>query len=960
VEEHLVKGRPVKKLMYKEPEKKSAIPAMKDIPFFKYQVLRALRNKGLIDPEKIEEYIARDGYMAAAKALTEMTSEEIIKVVKDSGLRGRGGAGFSTGLKWEFTSKARSDVKFMLCNADEGDPGAFMDRAIMEGDPHSVIEGMIIGAKAIGAHKGYIYVRAEYPLAIKRLQIAIEQATEAGLLGKNILGTGFDFELEIYLGAGAFVCGEETALMRSIEGKRGMPRSKPPFPALKGLWDKPTVLNNVETFANIPPIIFNGADWFRHLGTEKSTGTKVFALTGAINNVGLVEVPMGIPLRTIIYDIGGGIKNNRKFKAVQLGGPSGGCIPEGLLDTPVTYEDIVATGAIVGSGGMVVMDDSACMVNLAKFFLGFTTDESCGKCTPCRVGTRVMLKILDRISRGEGVEGDIELLIKLGNKIKDTSLCGLGRSCSNPILTTIKYFRNEYEEHIKYKRCNAMVCKELISSACQHTCPIGTEVPVYVALIARRRFKEALQVIRKDNPLPSVCGRVCSHPCEFNCKLGEVGEPVAIRALKRFAVDYGLKTGEYATPPVKPVKTKNKKVSVIGAGPAGLAAADELCKMGYPVTIFEALPEAGGMMRYGIPEFRLPRERLQWDIQNILSCGIELKTNHKVESIDSLFKDGFDAVFVAVGAHAGKKLSIPGSDLPDILLNTDFLRDVAMGKQVKLKEKVLVLGGGNIAMDVARTAVRLGAREVRLACLESRNKMPADPWEIEDAENEGVVILPARTFIEITSQNGNITGVKCSKINFRGFKDGRPDMDMIEGTEHIIEADTVIFAIGQAPETSFAQNEVELTTSGTVKADKDSLATSRPGVFAGGDAVTGTKFIIDAISAGKKTAESIDRYLQGDSLQREYKLTRPSMYVEPIELTDEEMEESIRARMPQLSPEERTNNFREIDSGLTEEMAVREARQCLRCDLGTADAIKAIEKIKKKKQSETIEAVSSK
>ncbi len=953
VEEHFLKGRPVKKLMYKEPEKKFAIPAMKDIPFFKYQVLRALRNKGLIDPEKIEEYIARDGYMAAAKALTEMTSDEIIKIVKDSGLRGRGGAGFSTGLKWEFTSKAPSDIKYMLCNADEGDPGAFMDRAIMEGDPHSVIEGMIIGAKAIGSHKGYIYVRAEYPLAIKRLQLAIEQATEAGLLGKNILDTGFDFELELYLGAGAFVCGEETALMRSIEGKRGMPRSKPPFPAQKGLWDKPTVLNNVETFANIPPIILNGSDWFRSLGTEKSTGTKVFALTGAVNNVGLVEVPMGIPLRTIIYDIGGGIKNNRKFKAVQLGGPSGGCIPESLLDTPVTYEDIVATGAIVGSGGMVVMDDSACMVNVAKFFLGFTTEESCGKCTPCRVGTKVLLKILDRITRGDGIEGDIELLIKLGNKIKDTSLCGLGKSCANPILTTIKYFRHEYEEHIKYKRCNAMVCKEIISSACQHTCPIGTEVPVYVALIAQRRFKEALHVIRKDNPLPSVCGRVCSHPCEFKCKLGDIGEPVAIRALKRFAVDYGIKTGEYTIQPVKHIKQSDKKVAIIGAGPAGLAAADELCKRGYGVTIFEALPEAGGMMRYGIPEFRLPKERLQLDIQNILSCGIELKTNHKVESIDSLFKDGFNAVFVAVGAHAGKKLPIPGNDLPDVLINTDFLRDVALGKQVKLKERVVVLGGGNIAMDVARTSVRLGAKDVLLACLEPREKMPADLWEIEDAEKEGIEILPARTFIEIMSQNGNVTGVKCAEINFHGFKEGRPDIELIEGTEHIIEAGTVIFAIGQEPETSFAKKEIELTTVGTVKVDKDSLATSMPGVFAGGDAVTGTKFIIDAISAGKKTAESIDRYLRGESQQREHKITRPSIYVEPVELTDEEIETAVRAEMPQLSPEVRIKNFKEIDLGLTEEIAVREARQCLRCDLGTEDGIKAIEKILKKKQSES-------
>lgn len=482
VEEHFLKGRPYQKLMFREPEKKTALPLMKDIPFFKYQVLRVLRNKGLIDPEKIEEYIARDGYQAVAKALTQMTPEDIIKVVKDSGVRGRGGAGFPTGLKWEFASKSRSDVKYMLCNGDEGDPGAFMDRSVMEADPHSVIEGMIIGARAIGSHYGYIYVRAEYPLAVKRLRLAIDQATEAGLLGRNILDTGFDFELDIYLGAGAFVCGEETALMRSIEGKRGMPRPRPPFPAVRGLWDKPSVLNNVETLAQIAPIILNGAEWYRSLGTEKSAGTKVFALTGAVNNVGLVEVPMGIPLRRIIYDIGGGIKNKRKFKAVQLGGPSGGCIPEQLLDTPVTYEDIVATGAIIGSGGMVVMDDNNCMVSTAKFFLDFTADESCGKCPPCRVGTKILLDILTDITEGKGTEKDMDTLEDLSRDIIATSLCGLGQTAPNPVLTTLRYFRHEYESHIRDKWCKSGVCRDLATfwideklckacGACLRACP---------------------------------------------------------------------------------------------------------------------------------------------------------------------------------------------------------------------------------------------------------------------------------------------------------------------------------------------------------------------------------------------------------------------------------------------------------------------------------------------------------
>ena len=483
VEEHFLKGRPYQKLMFKEPEQKLAIPLMKDIPFFKHQVLRVLRNKGLIDPENIDEYIARDGYIAASKALNEITMEEIIKTVKDSGLRGRGGAGFPTGLKWEFASKSKADQKYMLCNGDEGDPGAFMDRAVMEADPHSVIEGMIIGAKAIGASKGVIYGRAEYPLAVKRLQIAIDTCYENGLLGKNILGSDFTFDLEIYQGAGAFVCGEETALMRSIEGKRGMPRPRPPFPAHKGLWDKPSVLNNVETLAQIAPIILNGAEWYRALGTEKSPGTKVFALTGNIKNVGLVEVPMGIPLRTIIYDIGGGMKNKRKkFKAVQMGGPSGGCITESLLDIPVTYEDVVMTGAIMGSGGMVVMDEDTCMVSTAKFFLDFTTDESCGKCSPCRIGTKVMLDMLTDITEGRGKEGDIETLQDLSRDIIATSLCGLGQTAPNPVLTTIKYFRDEYESHIKDHWCKAGICSKLCSfhideklckgcGACLRICP---------------------------------------------------------------------------------------------------------------------------------------------------------------------------------------------------------------------------------------------------------------------------------------------------------------------------------------------------------------------------------------------------------------------------------------------------------------------------------------------------------
>jgi NADH:ubiquinone oxidoreductase subunit F (NADH-binding)/NAD-dependent dihydropyrimidine dehydrogenase PreA subunit len=445
----------------KEEKKEKPIPYMEEVPFFKDQEYIVLSNKG-IDPESIDDYIANDGYVGAAKAVLEMTDVEIIDEMKKSGLRGRGGAGFPTGMKWDFARMSQSDKKYALCNADEGDPGAFMDRSVLEGDPHAVLEGMIIAAKAIGSNEGYIYCRAEYPLAIKRLNLAIAAAKEYGLLGQNILGTDFSFELFIYKGAGAFVCGEETALMHSIEGKRGMPRPRPPFPAHQGLWKKPSVLNNVETYANVSRILRNGGDWYASYGTDDTKGTKVFALTGTVKNIGLVEVPMGTSLRTIIFDIGGGIPNKRKFKGVQLGGPSGGCVPTQFLDTKVDFASVASVGAIMGSGGMIVMDERTCMVDMARFFMDFIQDESCGKCTPCREGTKRMLDILERITKGEGRHGDIELLEELSDVIKDGALCGLGQTGPNPVLSTISRFRNEYEAHIYDKQCPSKACPALM------------------------------------------------------------------------------------------------------------------------------------------------------------------------------------------------------------------------------------------------------------------------------------------------------------------------------------------------------------------------------------------------------------------------------------------------------------------------------------------------------------------
>ena len=465
VDEHLIKGRIVKELLYKGSmeEDQKTVKSLDKVDFYKKQKRVALRNCGVIDPENIDEYIAFDGYAALGKCLTEMSPDQVIDEILKSGLRGRGGGGFPTGMKWKFAKNSVSDKKYVCCNADEGDPGAFMDRSILEGDPHAVIEAMAIAAYAIGADQGYVYCRAEYPIAVKRLQIAIKQAREYGLLGKNIFGTDFSFDMDVRLGAGAFVCGEETALMNSIEGMRGEPRPRPPFPAVKGLFGQPTILNNVETYANVPQIINKGADWFCTMGTEKSKGTKVFALGGKINNTGLVEVPMGTTLREVIYDIGGGCPNGKKFKAAQTGGPSGGCIPASELDIPIDYDNLVAIGSMMGSGGMIVMDEDNCMVDIARFFLDFTVDESCGKCAPCRIGTKRMLEILERIVEGKGQDGDIEKLEELAQSIKTTALCGLGQTAPNPVLSTLKYYRHEYEAHIYEHRCPAGQCKALLS-----------------------------------------------------------------------------------------------------------------------------------------------------------------------------------------------------------------------------------------------------------------------------------------------------------------------------------------------------------------------------------------------------------------------------------------------------------------------------------------------------------------
>ncbi|MBP8952813.1 MAG: NADH-quinone oxidoreductase subunit NuoF [Armatimonadetes bacterium] len=926
--EHLLKGRPVARLMYVSAEGEAPALDMDSIPFFALQQKIVLRNCGEIDPTNIDEYIARDGYEALAKVLTEMTPEQVIQTIKDSGLRGRGGGGFPTGLKWEFTAKAEGDVKYVVCNADEGDPGAFMDRSVLEGDPHSVIEAMTIAGYAIGAKKGYIYVRAEYPLAIERLSIALTQARGYGLLGENIFGTDHSFDIELRMGAGAFVCGEETALMASIEGKRGEPRPRPPFPAQKGLWARPTVLNNVETFANIAPIILNGPEWFASIGTETSKGTKVFALAGHVNNTGLVEVPMGTPLGTIIYEIGGGVRNKRKFKAAQSGGPSGGCIPPQFLNTPVDYESLKELGSIMGSGGLIVMDDTTCMVDLARFFIDFVQDESCGKCPPCRIGTRRMLEILERICRGEGRPGDIDLLLDLGEQIKVTSLCGLGQTAPNPVLSTIAYFREEYEEHIRDKHCRAGTCQEMMKAPCEHACPAGIDVPAYVNFMAEGQIDEAYSVIREANPFPSVCGRVCTAYCETKCRRSQLDGSVSIRLLKRTASDYRTRAWK---PELAP--RRHKKVAVIGSGPAGLTAADDLNRMGYDVTVFEKEQLPGGMMALGIPDYRLPQDVLQKEIQDIVDLGVELRTGVAFGSdvtITDLEAQGYEAIFLAIGCQQGIPLDCPGSDAEGVLDAIKFLKELALGHQPEIGKRVAVIGGGDTAIDSARSALRLGADQVHLVYRRTRDEMPAHAEEIEAAAHEGVQLHFLMAPSEIKVEDGKVAGMICQQMELGDFdSSGRRRPIPVEGSEIALDVDTVIAAIGQRIDPDCACVE---TSRGKLCADPVTLATAKANVFAGGDATEGPMTVVDAIADGHKVARSIHSYLSGEPIPEPKIRARTRVSQQVLAALETGEEERPPTPVPCIPDSYRRTGFAEVETGYSVPVACREAARCLHCD----------------------------
>jgi len=938
-QQHLLKGRIVERLLYQRPETGERVTSIGEIPFFAEQRKVVLENCGIIDPTVIQEYIARDGYAALVKVLTKMTPEQVIEEVTASGLRGRGGAGFLTGRKWQFVHDAQGDVKYVICNADEGDPGAFMDRSVLEGDPHRVIEAMAIAAYAVGANKGYVYVRAEYPLAVARLGIALDQAREMGLLGKDILGTGFDFDLDIRIGAGAFVCGEETALLASIEGRRGEPRPRPPFPAQQGLWGKPTLVNNVETYANIPTIIRNGGSWFAQYGTEKSKGTKVFALAGDINNTGLVEIPMGTPLGRIIYDIGGGIRDGRKYKAAQTGGPSGGCIPVQYLNVPMDYESLKELGAIMGSGGLIVMDDNTCMVDIARFFLDFIQDESCGKCPPCRIGTRRMLEIVTRITEGEGKEGDLELLTDLCESVRASALCGLGQTAVNPVLSTLRHFRHEYEAHIKEKRCPAAVCRALFRSPCQHTCPVGVDVPGYVELIEQGRFVEAVDLVRERNPFPAICGRVCTHPCESKCLRGQIDEPIAVQSLKRFAADYAVASGHMWHPELAP--SNGRQVAIVGGGPAGLTAAYHLRKRGYVPTVFEASDRLGGMLVWGIPEYRLPRDVIAREIADIIKLGVKVRTGEawgRDFTLDSLRGEGFEAVLLAVGAQKGMALELAGGN-GSVVDGLSFLRDANSGNGTSVEgRRIAVIGGGDVAIDAARTALRLKAKEVNIVYRRTKGEMPGHKEEIAWAEEEGVDL---RTLLapKGMASRGQAKALECIQMALGEFdSSGRRRPEPVEGSGVKVKADTVIAAVGQSIELPDDGNgALKVTRRGTIAADSNSLATSMPGVFAAGDAVSGPATLIEAIAQGERAAIAIDRYLKGEPLDRVILVGHaPPNPAEVAGADDEgEVKEMPRAAMRCRPVRERVVDFREVELGFDEACARAEASRCLHCHRST-------------------------
>jgi len=915
------------------------VPLWDEVAFFKGQKKIVLRNCGLINPEDIEEYIGIGGYQALYKVLIDGRPESIIEHIKAAKLRGRGGAGFLTGNKWDFLAKAKADEKYIICNADEGDPGAYMNRNEIEGDPHSLIEGMIIGGYVMGAAQGIIYVRAEYPLAVHRIHRAIEQAREYGLLGENILGRGFKFNLEVVEGAGAFVCGEETALIASLEDQAGRPRPRPPFPAQKGLWGKPTNINNVETWYNIVPIVSRGPAWFSDTGSAKSSGTKVFSLVGKVHSTGLVEMPLGSPLKTFIYDIGeGGSTPGRAIKAVQTGGPSGGCIPQEMFDTPVDYESLQQLGSIMGSGGMVVMDEDNCMVDVARFFVEFTHSESCGKCIPCRVGLNKLLRILNGMTHGiSGMRNRLETLEELGRMIRDCSLCGLGQTAPNPVLTTMRHFREEFEDHLRAHRCRAGVCQDLALSPCENSCPLRMNIPRFLQLYKERRIEEAFESVILDNPLPASTGRVCQHPCENRCRRSTLDEAVNMREVHRRIADTILFSDHFDAMAERIAARKlgasGRKVAVAGAGPTGLTAAFYLTLMGHEVTVYEEKAEAGGMLRFAIPEYRLPKEVLRREVELIERMGVKFVFNTRVGFDLPLndLADRFDAVFISIGTWKESWLYLPGTELKGVQPALIFLEAVAKEESVRLGRKVAVIGGGNAAIDSARTAVRMGA-ETTVVYRRERKDMPAIEEETVAAEEEGVrfAFLAAPHRI-IGDADGNVKAIEVVRTRLGEYdRSGRRRPVSTDEIQRI-ECDTVVLGVGETFDLDFCRaSGLALKEEGTIIVDRFSLETSRTNFYAGGDVITGASNVSNAMDYGKQAARNIDERLMGES--RWLRLFPDFSYEQKV---PEEPGKSRRHAARAINPKVRSRTNDEVVTGLVTEEAWEEAGRCLRCDIRT-------------------------
>jgi NADH-quinone oxidoreductase subunit F len=912
-----------------------SIPLWNEVPFYAGQKKIVLRNCGLINPEDIEEYAAVGGYRGALKALTELSSDEVIEEVKKAKLRGRGGAGFPTGNKWDILRKQPGDEKYIVCNADEGDPGAYMNRNELESDPHALLEGMLIGGYAMQASIGIIYVRAEYPLAVIRLERAVEQARRAGLLGKKIMGTEFNFDLEIVEGAGAFVCGEETALIASLEGRAGRPRSRPPFPAQSGLWGQPTNINNVETWYSVAPIVVNGGDWFAETGTPKSAGTKVFSLVGKVKNTGLVEMPLGKPLRDVIYGIGGGTGTGKGVKAVQTGGPSGGCIPARLFDSTIDYESLASIGSIMGSGGIVVMDEDNCMVDKAGYFVEFTRSESCGKCVPCRVGLDHAHRILRGICEGHSGPDDLAQLEELGAMIKDTALCGLGQTGPNPVLTTLKHFREEYEDHMIAGRCPATECEKLFLSPCENSCPLHMNIPGYLTLIREGRLDEAFELVLLDNPLPASTGRVCQHPCEQRCRRGEIDAAVAIRDVHRFVADQLFAKNRDKEVMKLLVGRKlpdtGKKVAVVGAGPAGISAAFYLALLGYRVTVYEAFPKPGGLLRYGLPGYREPKDMLDREISFTKGLGVEFVCGTRVGtdiSLDDLEKKN-DAVVVAVGTWKEQDLDVPGSNLPGVIGAVDFLEAVNRGENRKIGKKVVVVGGGNSAIDSARTSLRLGA-EVTVVYRREKQDMPAIAEEVLEAEEEGVkfVFLAIPKEIQSRGRKG-ITGFEVTRARAGAFDSYGRRVPEPTNETFVVECDTVILAIGEKVDGDLMRKlGIGHDRNDRATPDRFTLRTNREKVYAVGDMVSGPANVSTAMGYGKRAAGQIDLALGG--ADRLAQVRSRASYGQEVPLGAEGGPRNTAHGIPVA---QRQGSFGEVIPGLSDQAAFREAQRCLRCDV---------------------------